>query len=201
MDFMQTTRRALAPGGGCRRGGADQPGRARHQQPTPAALAAAKEIVSVTGATALFNPLIAGVVEQAKNLFLQQNPGLSKDLNEVAAKMRTDLAPRFDELSNEVARIYAVHFTEAELKELAAFYKTPVGKKLDGSAAAGRRRQPEIRAGLGQQVVGRGDRQDARRNEEERARALIGPRRTFGSAHPGRVNDRRWLTTTSISSS
>src|SRR6476469_6277939 len=40
------------------------------QQPSAAAVQTAKEIVDVTGATALFNPLIAGVVEQAKNLFL-----------------------------------------------------------------------------------------------------------------------------------
>jgi hypothetical protein len=100
------------------------------QQPSAASLQAAKEIVAVTGATALFNPLIAGVIEQAKNLFLQQNPALAKDLNEVSAKLRSDLAPRFDELSNEVARIYAIHFTEPELKELLAFYKTSVGKKM-----------------------------------------------------------------------
>ncbi|HXZ46229.1 MAG TPA: DUF2059 domain-containing protein, partial [Pseudolabrys sp.] len=100
------------------------------QQPTPAALATAKEIIKTTGATALFNPLIPGVIEQAKNLLLQQNPGLSKDLNEIAAKLRTDLAPRFDELTNEVAKLYATHFTEPELRDLLAFYKTPVGTKL-----------------------------------------------------------------------
>jgi hypothetical protein len=100
------------------------------QQPPAAAVSTAKEIVSVTGATALFNPLIAGVVEQAKILFLQQNPALSKDLNEIGAKMRSELAPRFDELNVEVAKRYATHFTEPELKDLLAFYKTPVGKKL-----------------------------------------------------------------------
>jgi hypothetical protein len=74
--------------------------------------------------------LIAGVVEQAKLLFLQQNPGLSKDLNEIAIKIRNDLAPRFDELVNDVARNYATHFTEQELKDVLAFYKSPAGKKL-----------------------------------------------------------------------
>ncbi|HYC15831.1 MAG TPA: DUF2059 domain-containing protein [Pseudolabrys sp.] len=103
---------------------------ANAQQATPAAIQTAKEIVNVTGAMALFNPLIPGVVEQAKNLFLQQDPSLSKDLNEITAKMRADLAPRFDELTSEVAKLYANHFTEAELKELLAFYKTPVGTKL-----------------------------------------------------------------------
>jgi hypothetical protein len=103
---------------------------AEAQQPSATAIQTAKEIVNVTGAMALFNPLIPGVIEQAKNLFLQQNPGLSKDLNEITTKMRADLTPRFGELTSEVAKLYASHFTEAELKELLAFYKTPVGMKL-----------------------------------------------------------------------
>jgi len=103
---------------------------AHSQQPSATAMSTAKEIVTVTGATTLFNPLIAGVVEQAKLLFLQQNPGLSKDLNEIAIKIRNDLAPRFDELVNDVARNYATYFTEQELKDVLAFYKTPAGKKL-----------------------------------------------------------------------
>ena len=56
------------------------------EQASVAAVQMAKEIVTVTGATALFNPLILGVVGQAKNLFLQQDPGLGKDLNEIAAE-------------------------------------------------------------------------------------------------------------------
>ena len=103
---------------------------ANAQQPSAVAIQTAKDVVNATGAMALFNPLITGVIEQAKNLFLQQNPGLSKDLNEITTKMRADLAPRFGELTSEVAKLYASHFTEAELKELLAFYKTPVGMKL-----------------------------------------------------------------------
>lgn len=99
-------------------------------KPSPGALKAAHELIDVTGATALFNPLIAGVVEQAKILYLQQNPALSKDLNEIAAKMRTDLAPRFSELTDEVAGFYAKQFSEQELKEILAFYRSPVGKKM-----------------------------------------------------------------------
>src|SRR6476660_9210842 len=100
------------------------------QQRSAAAIQTAKEVVTATGAMALFNPLIPGVIEQAKNLFLQQNPGLSKDLNEITTKMRADLAPRFTELTDEVAKLYAAHFSEAELKQVLAFYKSPVGMKL-----------------------------------------------------------------------
>jgi hypothetical protein len=103
---------------------------AQGPQPSAAALATAKELVGITGATALFSPLVAGVVEQSKLLFLQQNPMLQKDLNEIAAQMRTELQPRFVEITNEVAHEYASHFTEQELKDILAFYQSPAGKKM-----------------------------------------------------------------------
>lgn len=103
---------------------------AHAQQPSAASMLIAKQLISVTGATTLFNPLIAGVVEQAKLLYLQQNPGLAKDLNEIAAKMRKDLQPRFSEVTNEIAKLYATHFTEQELKAILAFYRSPAGKKM-----------------------------------------------------------------------
>lgn len=103
---------------------------AHSQQPSAASIATAKELANITGSTALFTPLIAGVVEQAKLLYLQQNPGLAKDLNEISTKLRTDLTPRFSELTDEVARLYASNFTEQELKDILAFYKSPVGKKV-----------------------------------------------------------------------
>jgi len=103
---------------------------ANAQQPSAASMSTARELITITGATALFSPLIAGVVEQAKVLFLQQDPSLGKDLNDISGKIRTDLQPRFTELTDEVARLYATNFTEQELKEVLAFYKTPSGKKL-----------------------------------------------------------------------
>jgi hypothetical protein len=96
----------------------------------PANIATAKEVLKATSATLVFNPLIAGVIEQARLLYLQQNPGLGKDLNEIAAKMRTDLQPRFAELTDAMAKMYADVFTEQEMKEILTFYQSPVGKKL-----------------------------------------------------------------------
>ena len=129
MRFMQATNRAIRLAAVAVALAVSSPA-AHAQQPSAAAMSTAKEIVTVTGATSLFNPLIAGVVEQAKLLYLQQDPSLSKDLNEIAAKLRSDLAPRFEEVANDVARNYATNFTEQELKEVLAFYKSPAGKKL-----------------------------------------------------------------------
>ncbi len=100
------------------------------QQPSATALATAKELVTVKGVKTLYEPLVAGVIEKAKGMFLQTNPMLGKDLNEVAAKLRVDLAPRSVEVLTDTARLYAMRFTEQELKDTLAFYKSPLGRKL-----------------------------------------------------------------------
>ena len=102
------------------------------QQPAPSAsaIATAKELLVTKGATAMFDPLLPGMIENTKNTFLPTNPGLFKEFNEVAAKLRTELAPRRDEVINQIARLYAQRFTEAEMKEVIAFYKSPAGKKF-----------------------------------------------------------------------
>ena len=51
-------------------------------------------------------------------------------MNEIGAKLRSDLTPRFSELSTEVARIYATRFTDQELKDMLAFYKSSSGQKM-----------------------------------------------------------------------
>jgi hypothetical protein len=105
-------------------------GAAVAQQPSATAVATAKELITVKGAVALYEPLVRGVIETAKGVFLQTNPNLSKDLNEVAAKLRTDYAPRGAEVMNDVAKLYASRFTEQELKDALAFYKSPLGRKI-----------------------------------------------------------------------
>jgi len=105
-------------------------GTASAQQPTPAAVSMAKEILEVKGSLTMFEPIVPGVIESAKNVFLQQSPNLQKDLNETAATLRTQLAPRSAELKEEIAKIYAAQFTEAELKDALTFFKSPLGKKI-----------------------------------------------------------------------
>jgi uncharacterized protein len=103
---------------------------AQAQQPTANALALAKEIILVKGGNIIYDPIVPSVVDQARKLFLQSNPTLSKDLNEVAAKLQAELTPRTAELLNDGARLYASKFTEQELKDVLAFYKSPVGRKV-----------------------------------------------------------------------
>jgi hypothetical protein len=63
-------------------------------------------------------------------MFEQQSPNLGNALREVAAKLRNEFASRQAELNSEVAKVYASRFTEKEIKDLLAFYQSPLGRKL-----------------------------------------------------------------------
>jgi hypothetical protein len=98
--------------------------------PSPAAIAAARELVELKGGSAMFDPVIVSMIEQTKGALLQTNPQLAKDLNDVGTQLRTEFGPRRDELLNQAAKFYAARFSEQELKEMATFYKSPLGKKM-----------------------------------------------------------------------
>jgi hypothetical protein len=102
------------------------------QGPPPSAgsVALAKELIELKGAQQMFDPLIVGVVEQTKGMLVQTSPQLAKDMEEVAGRLRTELAPRRNELMNQVATLYAQQFNENELKEAVTFFKTPLGRKI-----------------------------------------------------------------------
>jgi len=99
--------------------------------PSPAAILIAKQILEIKRSKqTLFEPLVRGVIEKVKDEFMQTNFMWAKDLNEVAANMEKQYAPRADELLDESARIYASHFTEDELRQILAWDQSPVGRKM-----------------------------------------------------------------------
>src|SRR5262245_58134524 len=103
---------------------------AQAQQPTPSAIALAKEIIVLKGANAIYDPVVSDSVGRARSMFLGANPLLGKDLGEVATKLQGEFTPRSAEPINDSARVYASKFTEQELKDVLAFYKSPLGRKV-----------------------------------------------------------------------
>ena len=97
---------------------------------TPAAIAAAKEILTMKNASAMYANAVPNLVEQTKNVLMQSNLNYQKDLNEVAGVVAQQLNGRQNEIGDGMAQIYASEFTEQELKDLVTFYKSPLGKKL-----------------------------------------------------------------------
>ena len=97
---------------------------------SPGAIAAAKEILALKNAAAMYASAVPNLVEQTKNALMQQNLNYQKDIDEVAMDRRQDLAGRENEIGEGMAQIYATEFSEQELKDLVAFYKSPLGQKL-----------------------------------------------------------------------
>ena len=100
------------------------------RQPSPAAILLAKQIVDIKNVKEVFQPIVRGVVEKTKEVFMQTNFMWAKDLNEVTVDVHKQYDPRVNELIDASARIYATHFTEQELKDLLAFYQSPLGQKV-----------------------------------------------------------------------
>lgn len=98
--------------------------------PSPAALAAAREILADKHIQELYKEAVPSLVERAKGTLVQSNLNYQKDLNEVAPKVAKDLAGSEKEIGEAIAKIYASRFTEQELKDIAAWYKSPLGKKV-----------------------------------------------------------------------
>jgi hypothetical protein len=134
-------------------------GAAVAQQPSPAAVTAARELISVEGGDKMFEGTVPGIIAQTEGMIMQMNPALAKDLDEVGVQLMTEFAPRRAQLLNDIAVLYAQRFTEQELKDAIAFYKSPLGRKLtsekpallDASAA----RANEWARGLSEEIMKR----------------------------------------------
>ena len=100
------------------------------KQASPAAIVAAREILTMKNASAMYANAVPNLVQQTKDALLQANLNYQKDLNEVAVIVAQKLAGREKEIGDGMATVYANEFSEQELKDLVTFYKSPLGQKL-----------------------------------------------------------------------
>jgi len=100
------------------------------KQCSPAAKDAATEILKFKGAAQLYVNVIPNVVLRTKESLLASNLNLQKDLNEVAEVIAKSNAGKEKEIGEGMAQVYCNEFSEQELKDLVAFYKSPLGQKL-----------------------------------------------------------------------
>jgi hypothetical protein len=99
-------------------------------QVSPAQFTLAKQIVEIKGVKAMFAPLVHGVIKKTTDSVLQTNLMWAKDISDISAQMEKDFQPRGQEIVDATARFYASHFSEVELKQILAFYQSPVGQKM-----------------------------------------------------------------------
>ncbi len=96
--------------------------------PAPSHLAAAKELTSMTGVLGIFDGLLPSLTAQIRQSLLTR-PEVTKDLDQVLAGLKPEIEQQKQIMIDATARYYTTAFTEAELKELIAMFKTPVGQR------------------------------------------------------------------------
>ncbi|UNK39541.1 DUF2059 domain-containing protein [Shinella sp. H4-D48] len=112
-------------------------GIAKAQDVTDDQIKAARAAIDAIGATSRFDNILPGLAARVKATFVQASPNYEAEINAVVDEQAIALAPRRADLEKEAATIYAKTFTQDELKAIADFYASPVGKKLltDGPIA------------------------------------------------------------------
>lgn len=97
------------------------------QNITPSHLKAAEDMLTAARSDTLFRQSMATMLNQASNRIPEvQRPKFIQVMNAFVAKYVS-----WELLKDQLAVLYAKEFTEKELKELIAFYNTPLGKKLN----------------------------------------------------------------------
>lgn len=129
-------------------------GPAASQQPSPEALAAARELTTSMRAADQFKVLFPLIMKQLKPVIVQGRPEVERDFDSLLPVMLAVVTKRSAELVDATAVVYARHFTVDELRQLTAFYGTAVGQKLLEKLPA--ITQESMMAGqkIGQEIVG-----------------------------------------------
>jgi hypothetical protein len=92
-------------------------------------LAAGREVVLASGLSRSLDAIIPQIADQIRAGVSRQRPEVIKDMEEAFRKVIPELSRSTDQIVTVAARLFAQKMTEAELKEVAAFFKSASGAK------------------------------------------------------------------------
>lgn len=101
---------------------------------TPAHLQAAREVMDLTGVTQNITNIYREFEDSAKGL-VATRPEMAKDADAVLGELKPESDKRADEMIKTAAAVFASKMTEADLKEISGFFKSPVGQRYTGLRA------------------------------------------------------------------
>ncbi|SFG92418.1 DUF2059 domain-containing protein [Methylobacterium gossipiicola] len=113
---------------------------------TPSHLALAREVMLGSGIARSFDSIIPAFSEQIRQNAVTR-PELTKDLDEVLNGLQPEMELQKQAMITTAARIYAARLTEAELADIAAFFRSPAGKRYVET-------QPQVLDGIVQAMQG-----------------------------------------------
>lgn len=98
--------------------------------PSASHLQVAKELVALTQLAKSFDAFVPQLGIQVLNNVTRTRPELKKDLDTVLDKLVPELDKEKEGLIDKTARFFAEAMSEADIRAVVAFYKTPAGKSF-----------------------------------------------------------------------
>lgn len=100
------------------------------QEIPPEQLALARQYVDLTRTGDYYTAEMNRVAQATSKLLTQSNPDLTQQIIEAINATLETYRGQESTLYDQIARIYAVEFTIDELRQIIAFYESPVGKRI-----------------------------------------------------------------------
>ena len=100
------------------------------QELSPDHLALAREYVEITDQAKVYEITLIETGIATMRTIISQNPEITDEVSAAIGVVIQDYSTQKDRLFDQFARVYALRFSEAELAEIVAFYKSDVGLKL-----------------------------------------------------------------------
>jgi hypothetical protein len=104
------------------------PAGAQTQTPPPEAMAAARELVVAAQAANNLKTLLPLIMQQLKPAIVQGRAEVGRDYDALMPQLLQGVLARTDTFVDGLAIVYARNLTIDEMKQLADFYRSPVGQ-------------------------------------------------------------------------
>jgi hypothetical protein len=99
--------------------------------PNPESITAARELVAASGMDTQVRSMLPTIVQVLRPGFVTGRPKQFVEAYDAIVSVLVEaFGSRIDEMSDQVATVYAQTFSVDEMRQLTAFYRTPVGQKL-----------------------------------------------------------------------
>jgi uncharacterized protein len=103
---------------------------ARAQEPSPDALAAAKELIETVHLNEQYKAVLPAIMKNLKAAIVQGRPEVDRQYDALVPVMMEAFQARVSEMSEAAAIVYARNFSADDLHALNEFYKSPSGQKV-----------------------------------------------------------------------
>jgi len=90
----------------------------------------ARDVMKALELFASFDQILPRMAEQARGLFMRNNPALAEEIEKATTKAALALIERRKDLDRTVINIWAARFSEEEIKTIATFFTSEAGKRF-----------------------------------------------------------------------